>query len=123
MSRLRCGYLSPHRLCLSADEQRFEGNKSMNTTIRDYQNSDFDQFVKINEDFQDYLVVIDPLKRCRRLPEFGKRYVQRMVERVNKEQGKLLVAENGGKLIGFGTTVIEEQTEDDKLETVESKIG
>jgi ribosomal protein S18 acetylase RimI-like enzyme len=75
------------------------------------------------EDFQDYLIAIDPLQRLRRLPKYGQSYTKRFINSVKNKEGKVFVAFKEKQLIGFIGGVIEKQTKIDLLGCVPSKDG
>ena len=42
--------------------------------------------VQLIEELQDYLIALDPLKRLRRLPEYGEVYVSNLLNKIDKQQ-------------------------------------
>lgn len=91
--------------------------------IRPYHIEDFDILVSLLEQLQDYVSALDTLNMMRRLPEYGKDYTQRLLERVEKDQGKILLAELNKKPVGMIAGAIREQTPAEQLEKVYAKRG
>jgi ribosomal protein S18 acetylase RimI-like enzyme len=75
------------------------------------------------ENFQDYLVEIDSMKRTRRMPKYGVGYVGGLLRKINNNDGVIYLAEHEGQIIGLIGALIETQSEDDLLECVPSKGG
>ena len=65
----------------------------MKVKIREYQGSDRGAFVKLMEEFMDYIASIDDLKRIRRMPEFGESFTQRTLQKV-AENNELFMLRN-----------------------------
>jgi len=95
----------------------------MKVAIRKYRGSDRASFVRLMEELQDYLVAIDDLKRMRRLPEFGKNYTKRTLEKVANNNGIIYVAETERRIIGLVVGIMPEQTKEELLELIPSKRG
>ena len=77
--------------------------------------------VKLIEELQDYLIQIDPLKRLRRLPQYGEMYIKTLLQKIKKQDGIIYIAESENTPVGMIAGIIEEQTEKDKLECMPSK--
>ena len=71
----------------------------------------------------DYIVVVDDLKRSRRLPEYGKSYTTALIKKVEKNHGFIFLADSKGKLIGLVAGIVEKQKKGDLLERVQTKAG
>jgi ribosomal protein S18 acetylase RimI-like enzyme len=93
------------------------------TEIRKYSLSDKPYIVKLMEDFGDYLVNVDTMKRQRRMPEYGKWFTKRMLSLVNENNGVIYVAENNSQIVGFIAGMMTEQTEEELLECIPTKAG
>ena len=91
--------------------------------IRPYQKSDFPVLVRMMEEFQDYLITLDPLKRLRRMPNYGNVYTRNSLKTVQKGKGVYILAEESCAILGFIAGIVEEQSKSDLLETVPSKVG
>ena len=55
--------------------------------ITKYTDDKKEVFIKFLEELQDYIIEIDPLKRFVRLPGYGERYANELVEKVSKQNG------------------------------------
>ena len=95
----------------------------MKIQIRRYRNSDFEELVRCVEELQDFIVNIDSLKRCLRLPAYGKKYVSLLIKKVHRSSGIILLAEYKQEVIGCVVGIIEKQTKDNLLECVPTKAG
>ncbi len=95
----------------------------MKVGIREYQSSDRAHIIKLMEDFQDYLVDIDYMKRMRRMPEYGVGYVSRLLRKISNNDGLIYLAEHEGHIIGLIAVMVETQSTSDLLECVPSKAG
>lgn len=95
----------------------------MNTQIRKYKNSDKKALVKCLEDLVDYIIPLDPLKRCRRLPEFGKQYTDALLKKIEKQNGVIYIAEVNNKIVGCIVGIVQKQTEEELLECIPTRRG
>lgn len=75
------------------------------------------------ENLQDFIVSIDPLKRNRRLREYGKYYTNNLLKKVSKQNGIIILAYEQDRVIGCIVGVIEEQSKDDVLGCIPTKAG
>ncbi len=80
-------------------------------------------FIKFLEDLQDHIIQIDPLERFVRLPEYGERYANELLEEVKKNNGVIYFAEHKNIPVGIIIGIVEELTENDLQECVPSKLG
>lgn len=94
-----------------------------NVNIRKYRSSDRSSIVKCMNDFGDYLVALDSMKRQRRMPAFGESFTRRMLENVNHHDGIVYVGENGNRIIAFVAGTIVKTSKADSIESVSSTIG
>ncbi len=88
----------------------------MNIQIRDYIEADSTYIVSAMHTFQMYLHGVDTLNYL--LPpgnDYGERYTADMMNKVKENKGKIYIACEGEKQIGFVAGIMEEQTEDDRL--------
>lgn len=95
----------------------------MDITIREYQETDRGQIIKWIEDRHDYLVNLDPHKRLCRQPEYGQVFFTELFDFVNNRQGKIFVAIEGEKLVGFSGGGVDRPSPKDLLEVVPGKLG
>lgn len=95
----------------------------MPITIREYQPTDQPTLIKLYEDFQDYLVAMDPIKRIRRLPSYGKHTLQTTLLDVQNKNGVFYIALDRDQIIGFIVAVVLKQEEAELYECIPSTIG
>jgi ribosomal protein S18 acetylase RimI-like enzyme len=95
----------------------------MKIEIKQYVPRERRRFINMMEDFQDYLVNIDYMKRTRRMPGYGLSYVRRLLRRIKNNDGVIYLAKHEGQTIGLIAAVIEQQSEEDLLEYLPSKSG
>ncbi|MDQ3099597.1 MAG: GNAT family N-acetyltransferase [bacterium] len=81
------------------------------------------QVIKLFEDFQDYLISIDPLKRLRRMPEYGEHILSETLTDANKHKGKFYLLVENEAAIGLVAGLIKEQTDDDLLGATKALKG
>lgn len=91
--------------------------------IREYKESDKQAIIKLVEELQDFLIKIDPLKRLRRLPEYGVQYINRLLIKVSDSGGIIYLSEIDGNICGFIAGIIEMQKSVDLLECIPSLSG
>lgn len=77
--------------------------------------------VKFMEDLQDYLVQIDPLKRRRRLPEYGEIYTDNLLKKISENQGIIYIAKLNNIPVGMVAGIIEKYTKHDEIECIPTK--
>lgn len=95
----------------------------MNIVIREYTEKDKSALAKLNKKLQEYIKSIDPLHRIKNLPGFSEMAFQDTMKELVKYQGKVLLAEDTGKIVGCIIGVIWEQTEKNKLEIGPHVVG
>lgn len=66
---------------------------------------------------------LDPIKRVRRLPEFGDVFTKEMLENVRKQTGKILLACDNDIPVGFICGLILVANENQELKIIPSKTG
>lgn len=79
--------------------------------------------VQLIEELQDYLAQMDPLKKLRRLPEFGKKYIDNLLKKIQEKRGIIFIANVENIPIGFIAGVIEKQKKDNLLQCIPTKAG
>lgn len=87
---------------------------SNSVSIRPFKESDRPQVEKMFEDFMDYFVELDPLKRCRREPGYGQYIVDKTIKN-NAVEGLFAVAGLDNQLIGLVAGMVKRQTPEDLL--------
>ncbi len=95
----------------------------MKIEFKRYTDACFSDLVECVERLQDFIVAIDPLKRNRRLPAYGKTYARNLIKKVGKNNGALFLAYDAEKIVGCIAGIIEKQQKDDFLGYVPSKAG
>ena len=91
--------------------------------IRKYVSRDYEALVSLMEQLQDYLVGIDQLQRLRRQEQYGKSYTDKVLTKIEKEQGIIFLVKESDKAIGVIVGVIEIQTAQNLLECIPTKTG
>lgn len=87
----------------------------MTISLRRYQDSDFETLVSFMEKLQDYSISCDPFGLLRRLPGYGTGYSNALLERIEKENGRILLAQLDNTPVGVIAGVIREQTQGETL--------
>lgn len=77
--------------------------------------------VNLMEELQDYLIKIDPLKKLCRLPGYGEKHVENLLKKIEKNGGKIFVAEVDDFPVGTIAGIIEAQQKGRSLEYVPTK--
>lgn len=95
----------------------------MTINIRKYRQTDRQAIIKLYDDFQDYLVTMDPIKRLRRLSGYGKITLQKTLSDVRKKNGIFFVALDKEEVIGFVVCVVLKQKPAELYECIPSTIG
>ncbi len=91
--------------------------------IRKYNPSDRKDLVMSLEDLCDYLIPLDPLKRIRRLPAWGKTYTRSLLGKIKHHHGVIYIARYDNKVIGVIAGIILRQSKLDLLEFAPTKFG
>ncbi len=95
----------------------------MKITFKCYRKTNFKDLERCMEKLQDFLVKIDPLKRLRRLPEYGEDYTKNLIKKVFKQEGIIILMYDKEEAVGCIAGIIEKQSKDDLLECVPTKSG
>ncbi len=85
--------------------------------------SDKESLVSLMEQLQDFLVEIDPLKRLKRPSTYGKVYVDDLLKKIQSREGMIYIAKIDEAAVGMVAGIIEKQTDVDKVDHIESKVG
>lgn len=83
--------------------------------IREYIIKDNEKLIAALYRFQGYLAELDPLKRVQCQSGFGEVYVDDLLKKISKNNGKILIVEEDGGVIGFASGYIEEISEQERL--------
>lgn len=94
-----------------------------NIDVRHYQRGDAAQVVALFDEFQDYLIALDPFKRLRRLPGYGEHALQQTLADVATHDGVFFVAVDGDMVVGFAAGTITHPTATDLLWLVPTVRG
>jgi ribosomal protein S18 acetylase RimI-like enzyme len=95
----------------------------MSVTYREYQETDREILFGLTKKLEEYIKSIDPMKRIIALPGFAEASFVETMENVEKYQGKIYFAEDKGITIGYTVAVIWKQSDQNKLEIGEHKLG
>jgi ribosomal protein S18 acetylase RimI-like enzyme len=91
--------------------------------IREYTENDIPALEKLMEDFQTYLISIDPKRKSIEGLGYGKLKIAEMVTQVTEKQGEIFVACNNTEVIGFGACTVEVPSKAQLLENPVLKYG
>jgi len=72
---------------------------------------------------QDYIISVDQMELHRRLPNYGERYTQKLLEIVSRNNGVIYVAEHEGRVIGCIAGIVYESSQEQLLGYIPSKTG
>ncbi len=92
-------------------------------TIRQYKKTDKEALIGCLEGLCDYLVDLDPLKKIRRLPAFGRTYAQSLLKKIARNNGALYVADDNGKVVGIIVGIVQNVSKLDQLSFASVKYG
>lgn len=87
----------------------------MDIQIVNYEPKYKNQIVKLFEDFYDYLVEIDPLRKLTRQPGYGENTTEQTLKDVAEKEGVFFVALDQEKVVGFTVGTIRRPTPEDLL--------
>ena len=91
--------------------------------IRAYKENDKAGLVECLEGLCDYLVNVDPLKKIRRLPAFGRTYTQSLLKKIVRNNGALYVADDNGEIVGIIAGIVQNVSKLDQLSFASTKYG
>lgn len=92
-------------------------------TFREYKNEDRALLLEFIRNLGDFVKSIDPLKRIQNNSGFFELDLNDTLEKIEKYQGKIYFAESKKKISGYIAGVIWEQSEKNKLEIGQHKLG
>lgn len=95
----------------------------MHIEIREYKSFDRGSLLRAMEKLHDYMIELDPIKRLRKTPGYVEHEVNKLLDTVAKQEGKIYIADDSGKFCGFIAGFTMQQTEEDLLEVIPSKLG
>lgn len=86
-------------------------------SIRPYSAGDQSAIEELMKELQKHLSDIDPLKRVRNIEDFdASNYIDRLLEKVESTDGKIFIAEEDGRPLGFVAGIISGGDSDDSLD-------
>lgn len=91
--------------------------------IREFTIQDVPPLEKLMEDFQKYLISIDPERKNIDGLGYGKLKVAEMIKDVTEKQGKIFVACKDVEVVGFGACIVEVPSKAQLLENPVLKYG
>lgn len=91
--------------------------------ITEYKSSDKNQITALMKEFGDYFIPINPFNRVPHKPNAAEYFTNRMLRSVRKKQGKIFVAKDGEKVIGFTGIYIKKQPFEETFETIPMTLG
>lgn len=74
------------------------------------------------EELMDFVVATDPIKRIRRLDNYGQVAVRKLLEKIDKQEGEIYLAEVKDKIVGYIAGFPTTQSEDN-LGFTDREIG
>jgi ribosomal protein S18 acetylase RimI-like enzyme len=90
-------------------------------TLRDYHDGDRARVTALFDDFQAYLVSLDPLHRLRHVPGCGAKMLNATRKEVREQRGIFVVALDASVIIGFVAGILQERK--DRLDVIDSLGG
>ena len=95
----------------------------MEIIIREFQSNDRETITNLMDIFNRYIQSLDETQRTRYQEGSAQYFTSKMINLTQNKQGKIYVACDGDRIIGFISGHIEEQDEDEKMETIPAKPG
>ncbi len=95
----------------------------MNILIREFLSQDKPVLISLMEDFNEYIQSIDDKNRTNYKPNASEYFTDKMIRLSKEKKGIILVASNQDKIVGFISGYIDEQDEDEKMETISAIPG
>jgi ribosomal protein S18 acetylase RimI-like enzyme len=92
-------------------------------TIRPYFPGDRSQLETLAEEYADYFVEIDPLRRSRKMPGYAESLVAKMIRETEVKPGAIFVAEDSDRIVGFIAGVVEQSTSEQELDSIPFRSG
>jgi len=96
-------------------------NGDMTISLREFQEEDRVRITTLFDDFQDYLVTLDPLHRLRRLPGCGAQFLDKTLKEVLEQRGVIYVALDADEIVGFVAGILQERK--NRLDVIDSLGG
>jgi GNAT superfamily N-acetyltransferase len=94
------------------------------TEIRHYKPENRPLLESLQEELQDHVVGLDPLKRLRRTADYGVVYIGNLLEKIREQNGAIFLAfQDQKEPSGFVAGIIREQDKVTQTETIPSRAG
>lgn len=93
----------------------------MTISLREYEETDRARVTRLFDDFQDYLVALDPLHRLRHLPGCGAQFLEETLKEVREQRGVFFVALGADDVVGFIVGILQERK--NRLDVIDSLGG
>lgn len=95
----------------------------MDIKIVEYEERHKEAVCVLFDNFQDYLVNLDPIKRLRRMSGYAENVLNETLKDIKDNDGIFLLAEDDSKVIGFIVGKMEKRTEGQLLEAYPALMG
>jgi ribosomal protein S18 acetylase RimI-like enzyme len=95
----------------------------MKVSIRKYRPADRQELVRLMEILQDFLAGVDPLRRLRRLPEYGELYTEALLKKVGDHAGVIYLAEQGREVLGCIAGNVQEPSQEQRAGAITARSG
>ena len=95
----------------------------MNVTIHEYVAKDSTKIVELLDELQRHIAAVDTLKRNRCLPGHGVAFFRLLIDKIEKNKGKIFIAKQNGKIAGFIAGILQQQSKEDLFECIPTKVG
>lgn len=94
-----------------------------NIVIRKFQQEEAPFLESLMKEFGDYISSIDPLKRVYHKQGGAKFFLDKMIKETSDNNGKVFVALNENKIVGFIGGYVKPQLEEELMETIKAIPG
>lgn len=91
--------------------------------INQYKKEYKEDVIKLFNDFQDYLISLDPLKRLRRMPNYGENVLSETIKETQEKDGIFYVVLYNEIIIGLCAGIVIKQTDEDLLSWYPTAMG
>ena len=95
----------------------------MDISFREYTDNDKKLLTELVMKLMDFVILTDPIKRIRRMPGYDEVGIKRLLNKINKNKGKIFFVQNNKKVIGVAVCFIVKQSKENLLEVVPTKLG
>jgi ribosomal protein S18 acetylase RimI-like enzyme len=95
----------------------------MEVKIREYAQNDKRVLQSMVEALQDFVVSTDPIKRIRRMEGYKEIWTEKLLKKVEKNNGKIYFAVVNDEVVGYVAGTPRVQTSENLLEVIPTKVG